>query len=102
MEGKNGAFALSRAPGGKSPALKTISGGNILMYESERMMRIRTSVLAAATVAGALALAGCVQTHEIDQTMPPYASISDEGRDPPKPPPPNDSAAFMHALRTAL
>ncbi len=72
------------------------------MSESERMTRIRTSVLAAATVAGALALAGCVQTQEIDQTMPPYASISDEGRDPPKPPPSNDSGGFMNALGSAL
>jgi hypothetical protein len=66
------------------------------------MTRIRTSVLAAATVAGALALAGCVQTQEIDQTMPPYASISDEGRDPPKPTPSNDSGGFMNALGSAL
>ena len=50
----------------------------------------------------AIALAGCVQTQEIDQTMPPYASISDEGRDPPKPPPSNDSGGFMNALGSAL
>ena len=53
-------------------------------------------------LACAIALAGCTQTQEIDQTMPPYASISDEGRDPPKPPPSNDSGGFMSALGSAL
>ena len=39
----------------------------------------RKSTLAAAMVVGALVLAaGCMQTQEIDQTLPPYASISDE------------------------
>ena len=67
------------------------------------MPRISKSILAAAILASAIALAGCVQTQEIDQTMPPYASISDEGRDPPKPPPSNDSGGgFMSALGSAL
>ncbi len=67
------------------------------------MPRISKSILAAAIPASAIALAGCVQTQEIDQTMPPYASISDEGRDPPKPPPSNDSGGgFMSALGSAL
>ena len=43
-----------------------------------------------------------MQTQDIDQTMPPYASISDEGRDPasaPKPPASDDSGGgFMSAL----
>ena len=46
-------------------------------------------------------LAGCVQTQDIDQTLPPYASISDDGRDPasaPKPPPSDDSGGFMSGL----
>jgi hypothetical protein len=67
--------------------------------------RIAKSILAAAMLAGALALAGCVQTQEIDQTMPPYASISDEGRDPasaPKPPASEDSGGFMSALGSVL
>jgi hypothetical protein len=33
-------------------------------------------------IAGAVALSSCTTTQEIDQTLPPYASISDEGRDP--------------------
>ncbi len=43
-----------------------------------------------------------MQTQEIDQTMPPYASISDEGREPPKPPPPEDSGGVMSAIGSAL
>ena len=54
---------------------------------------------------GAIALAGC-ETQNIDQTMPPYASISDDGRDPanaPKPPPSSDdSGGFMNALGSVL
>jgi len=54
-------------------------------------------------VAGALALAaGCMQTQEIDQTLPPYASISDEGRDPPKPPPSDDSPGIMSRIGSAI
>lgn len=47
--------------------------------------------------------AGCMQTQEIDQTMPPYASISDEDRDPPKPPPPSDdSPGIMSRIGSAI
>jgi len=54
-------------------------------------------------VAGAIMLAaGCMQTQEIDQTMPPYASISDEGRDPPKPPPSDDSPGIMSRMGSAI
>jgi hypothetical protein len=66
---------------------------------------MRKSILAVAMVAGALALAaGCMQTQEIDQTLPPYASISDEGRDPPPKPPPEDdySPSFMSRLGSAI
>lgn len=53
-------------------------------------------------VAGALAFAaGCMQTQEIDQTLPPYASISDEGRDPPKPPS-DDSPGIMSRIGSAI
>jgi hypothetical protein len=48
--------------------------------------------LAAAIVAVAIA-AGCTTTQEIDQTLPPYASISDEGRDPASAPTPTPSAS---------
>ena len=55
----------------------------------------------------AVALAGCVQTQDVDQTMPPYASISDEGRDPASAPKPaassnDDSGGFMNALGSVL
>ena len=57
-------------------------------------------------LAAAIALAaGCMQTQEIDHTMPPYASISDEGRDPPKPPPAqsdSDSGGVMSAIGSVL
>jgi hypothetical protein len=54
-------------------------------------------------VAGALAFAaGCMRTQEIDQTLPPYASISDEGRDPPKPPPSDDSPSIMSRIGSAI
>jgi len=68
------------------------------------MTGIGKSVVAAAMLVCAISIAGCVQTQEIDQTMPPYASISDEGRDPPKPPPPQDydSGGFMSALGSVL
>ena len=43
------------------------------------------AILAAAAILGGMLTlgAGCSQTQEVDQTLPPYASISDEGRDPP-------------------
>jgi hypothetical protein len=55
-------------------------------------------------VAGAILLAaGCMQTQEIDQTMPPYASISDEGRDrPPPPPSDDDSPGIMSRIGSAF
>ena len=43
-------------------------------------------------VAIALA-AGCMSRQEIDQTLPPYASISDEARDPASAPTPAPSAS---------
>jgi hypothetical protein len=43
-------------------------------------------ILAAATMVLVLVTPGCT-TQEIDQSPPPYASISDEGRDPPPTPP---------------
>ena len=67
-------------------------------------MRVPKSILAAAMLASAIALAGC-ETQDIDQTMPPYASISDDGRDPasaPKPPASDDSGGFMNALGSVL
>ncbi len=51
------------------------------------------------------ALAGCMQTQEIDQTLPPYASISDQDRDPasaPKPPPSDDSPGIMSRIGAAF
>jgi hypothetical protein len=66
--------------------------------------RIRKSTLAAALVIAAILLAsGCMETQEIDQTVPPYASISDEGRDPPKlPPPDDDSPGIMSRIGSAI
>jgi hypothetical protein len=68
-------------------------------------VRVPKSILAAAMLGGVMALAGCVQTQDIAQTMPPYASISDDGRDPasaPKPPASDDSGGFMNALGSVL
>jgi hypothetical protein len=70
----------------------------------------RKSALAAAIVSGAIALAvGCMSSQEIDQTIPPYASISDEARDPasmptpaPSPSSSDDSGGAMHAIGTAI
>ena len=71
--------------------------------ETKDVTRVRKSTFAAAMVAGAIMLAaGCMQTQEIDQTMPPYASISDEGRDPPKPPPSDDSPGIMSRIGSAI
>ena len=51
-------------------------------------MVIRKLILPAAIVACAIAFAaGCV-TEEVNQTLPPYASTSDEGRDPASAPSP--------------
>ena len=87
-----------------SRALKPMSHGNTLKGRTLKrsMPRISKSILASAMLASAIAIAGCTQTQEIDETMPPYASISDEGRDPPKPPPSQDSGGFMSALGSVL
>jgi hypothetical protein len=65
----------------------------------------RKSILAGAIIGGVLALAsGCYTTQETDQTLPPYASISDAGRDPsslPKPPP-DDSGGVMSSIGDAI
>jgi len=68
----------------------------------------RKSTLAIATIAGVLALvAGCMQTQEIDQTLPPYASISDEARDPASAPTPaanssGSSGGVISAIGNAI
>jgi hypothetical protein len=70
----------------------------------------RKSTLAAAIVGGAIALAaGCMTTQEIDETIPPYAYISDEPRSPasaPTPAPPasssGDSGGIMSAIGTVI
>jgi len=50
---------------------------------------IRKLILPAAIVVGAIALgAGCSSHEETSQTMPPYASTSDEARDPASAPSP--------------
>ena len=57
-------------------------------------------------VGGMLVLAaGCMQTQETDQTSPPYASISDDAREPapmPTPASPDDSGGVMSAIGSAL
>ncbi len=66
--------------------------------------------LAAAIVGGAIALAaGCTTTQEIDQTIPPYASISDQARDPAGAPTPapsasssGDSGSILSAIGTVI
>lgn len=68
----------------------------------------RKLILAAAILAVAIA-AGCTTTQEIDQTLPPYASISDESRDPASAPTPapsasstGDSGGVMSAIGDAI
>ena len=89
--------------------MKPLSGADTVIAgttktETKDVTRIRKSTLAAAMVAAAIMLgAGCMQTQEIDQTMPPYASISDEGRDPPpKPPPSDDSPGILSRIGSAV
>lgn len=90
------------------PRVETGVRGQYAHTRSEQttaVTRISKSILAAAMLTGAIVLAGCVQTQNIDQTMPPYASISDEGRDPasaPKPAASDDSGGFMNALGSVL
>ena len=54
-------------------------------------MKGRRTLAAVAIIVGAVALSGCTTTQEIDQTQAPYASISDEGRDPASMPQPQQS-----------
>lgn len=70
-----------------------------LLIQSPR----RKLILPAAIVACAIAFgAGCTSHEEIDETMPPYASTSDEGRYPASAPSPavssnaGDSGGVMH------
>ena len=54
------------------------------------MVKLKTAIPAAIVTFAIFAAVGCWTTEEIDQTMPPYASMSDAGRDPantPKPVP---------------
>jgi hypothetical protein len=55
---------------------------------------------------GMIALAaGCMETQDSGQTAPPYASISDEAREPvpiPTPASPDDSGGVMSAIGSAL
>jgi len=54
-------------------------------------------------VGGTIAVAaGCMQTQEIDQTVPPYASISDEARDPASMPTPTPSASNSGSVMSAI
>ncbi|MGB8411189.1 MAG: hypothetical protein WCE23_00030 [Candidatus Binatus sp.] len=70
----------------------------------------RKSTLAAAIVGGTIALAaGCMTTQEIDQTIPPYASISDDASDPASAPTPapsasssDESGGVMSAIETVI
>lgn len=74
--------------------------------ETKRVTERRKSTLAAAIVAIALA-AGCMTQHQqIDETLPPYASISDAGRDPASAPTPtpsaSDSPGVMDSIGNAI
>ena len=66
---------------------------------------VTKSILAAAMVGAAIVLAaGCTTTETTYQTLPPYASISDEDRDPasaPKPPS-DDSGGFWSSIGDAI
>jgi hypothetical protein len=73
--------------------------------KTKRVTGRRKSILAAAMVGGALVLAaGCTTTETTYQTLPPYASISDEDRDPasaPKPPS-DDSGGVWSSIGDAI
>jgi hypothetical protein len=60
--------------------------------------RGKSNLTAVAMVVGMVSLWGCTTTQEIDQTQAPYASISDEARDPASAPTPpqqsDDSPGF--------
>jgi hypothetical protein len=61
------------------------------IYRDRQMTVIRKLILPAAFVACAIAFAaGCV-TEETSETIPPYASTSDEGRNPASTPSPTAS-----------
>jgi hypothetical protein len=69
------------------------------------MMRIRKLIIPGLIVASALA-AGCV-TEEVSQTVPPYATISDEDRNPASAPRPanpdtSDSSGVMSTIGDAI
>ena len=95
-------------------ALKRLSQADTVMGgdeakgdEAKRVTGNRKSILAAAAIVGGMVVlaAGCMQTQEIDQTLPPYASISDEARDPasaPKPPPSDDFGGTWSAIGQAI
>jgi hypothetical protein len=76
--------------------------------ETKRVTGRRKSTLAAAIVGIAIALAaGCMTQHQqIDETLPPYASISDAGRDPASAPTPtpsaSDSPGVMDSIGNAI
>ena len=73
--------------------------------DTKRVRRRRKSTLAAAIVAGAIALAAGCTTETTYQTVPPYASISDEDRDPasmPKPAASGDSGGIFSAIGSAI
>jgi hypothetical protein len=81
------------------------------MYERSAVEAVKgrpKSALATAIVVLAFALAAGCTTQEIDQTMPPYASISDEARDPASAPTPaqyassGSSGGAMRAIGNAL
>ncbi len=89
--------------------MKPLSGADTVILggtETKRVRGRRKSTLAAAViVAGMLAFAaGCV-TETTDETLPPYANISDTDRDPasaPKPPPSDDSPGIMSRVGSAF
>jgi hypothetical protein len=79
----------------------------VIAGASKRVTGGRKSILAAAAIVGGLLMlaAGCMQTQEIDQTLPPYASISDDAGDPasaPKPPPSADSGGVLSSIGDAI
>ena len=75
---------------------------------TKRVTGRQKSTLAAAIVGIAIALAaGCMTEHqEIDETLPPYASISEDARDPASAPTPtpsaSDSGGVMDSIGNAI
>jgi len=73
--------------------------------EAKRVTGGRKSTVAAVIVWGAITLAAGCTTETTYQTVPPYASISDQDRDPasmPKPAPSGDSGGIMSAIGTVI